>query len=131
MTAPVLTGKALGHAVIDLVKEQPALHNQAVEVAGHCGTVACLAGWTVLLGHGIPPEQAVEDDLYGPTGEGGLLDQDVETAADGALELLFGPRDDRNREAYDGFHSLVYINLDRTSATRAFRELVDRYGLDA
>jgi hypothetical protein len=134
MTAPVLTGKALGHAVIDLVKDQPALHNQAVEIddSSACGTVACLAGWTVLLGYGITPEKARDDMLYGADGFGGLLDAGEQTAADGALELLFGPENgDRNREAYDRFHNEVYNVADRLRAIAHFRELVDQFGLDA
>jgi hypothetical protein len=57
---------ALLNRVMDHIDAHPAAHNQFTWVAHEdCGTVACFAGWTVLLHHDVArPDQAWKAQHY-------------------------------------------------------------------
>lgn len=80
MTTPKNT--ALGYRVLDHILTHPQQHSQDVYYAeGECGTVACFAGWTVLLS-GYTLDDGY--DGYDPTGKP-VEDLDIH---DTAAELL-------------------------------------------
>lgn len=56
---------ALLNRVMDYIEGHPERHNQLAWIGEDCGTVACFAGWTVLLHHGVtsyPQAQRYNDE---------------------------------------------------------------------
>lgn len=94
MTAPT-PNAALAYKVLDHIDGRPELWNQGLWVGeSDCGTVACFAGWAVLLsGCRVNADSVVID------GPPELVNLDVDQAADRLLGLDFRVLD---RDPYDG-----------------------------
>lgn len=105
MTAPTKPNAELAYRVLDHIDAEPKGWEQGMWIGkSDCGTVACFAGWAVLLsGCQVDSERAFEEVVGGPAE---LIGKGIPQAAD----ILLGISIDYLRERdlpdpYDGLHS--------------------------
>lgn len=128
----LITGRELAVKVIDQVTKHPETHEQATWISG-CGTIACLAGWTVALNrqpgesnHDVKARIAVElrpVDAWGRTldGEAGMVPTWSEAGA-----TLFGITDEDGRIDQDEADR-IFMCMDETEAVA---RLADRFDIE-
>lgn len=135
----MIRGKDLAQVILDQVTKHPERHHQGSwvsdpqlpwkenPVVSHCGTVACLAGWAVLLNgttDGTMSAYAMRDSVAVQLG----LDASTATWETVALKLLFPDYDPRNwtLDQY-GTDSPVYKVSSAFYITGSEGEAIERF----
>jgi hypothetical protein len=140
----MIRGKELAQAILDHVTKHPERHHQECwvndpqhpwkddPVVSECGTVACLAGWAVLLNgttDGTMSAYAMRDSVAVQLG----LDASTTTWENVALKLLFPDYDPANwtvdRYGTDDpvykASSAFYVTNSESEAIKRFAEAFD------